>query len=239
MYNETIGIVGGFGAYATLEFYRRILEEFASDSERNYPHIIIDNNFTMPSRTRALLYGDDYDLITRDIADSLKKMCDFGVDYIILVCGTAHAFLDDCYKLVPEAKGKVLNIIDITRDCLKNGGAKSVLVIAAEGCLKRGIYPENFLMEEIECTCPAETDYVELRYFIESVKKNALDTKVCERFIKFLNRFNEYDVVLGCTEFPILARYVMEKTGCNSYKFWDPLELTIEVLKKRCTLVGN
>lgn len=75
MYDKKIGVIGGFGAYATLGFYRRILEEFASESERNYPHIIMDNNFTMPSRTRALLYGDDYELIVRSISNSLKNMC--------------------------------------------------------------------------------------------------------------------------------------------------------------------
>ena len=48
MYREKVGIIGGFGAYATLNFYKRLLEEFASESERNYPHIIMDNNFTMP-----------------------------------------------------------------------------------------------------------------------------------------------------------------------------------------------
>lgn len=44
MYREKVGIIGGFGAYATLNFYKRLLEEFASESERNYPHIIMDNN---------------------------------------------------------------------------------------------------------------------------------------------------------------------------------------------------
>ena len=34
MYKESIGIIGGFGAYATLNFYKRLLEEFASDSEK-------------------------------------------------------------------------------------------------------------------------------------------------------------------------------------------------------------
>ena len=42
MYREKVGIIGGFGAYATLNFYKRLLEEFASESERNYPHIIMD-----------------------------------------------------------------------------------------------------------------------------------------------------------------------------------------------------
>lgn len=239
MYNEIIGIVGGFGAYATLGFYQRILEEFASNSERNYPHIIMDNNFTMPSRTKALLYGDDYELIVRDIADSLKKLCDFGVHYIILVCGTAHAFLEDCYRLVPEAEEKVLNIIDITREKLKRSGAKSVLVIAAEGCLKNGIYRENFEGGGMKCTSPDEGYYDELRYFIECVKRNSLSEEVGQRFIKFLGQFNEHDVVLGCTEFPILARYTREKMGWKSYDFWDPLELTIDELKKKCTLVRS
>lgn len=57
MYRQSVGIIGGFGAYATLGFYRSILEAFASESERNYPHIYMDNDFTMPSRTKALLEG--------------------------------------------------------------------------------------------------------------------------------------------------------------------------------------
>lgn len=57
MYNQSIGIIGGFGVYATLGFYRNLLEVFTADSERNYPHIYMDNDFTMPSRTKALLEG--------------------------------------------------------------------------------------------------------------------------------------------------------------------------------------
>ena len=60
MYKQTVGIIGGFGAYATLDFYDRFLTKFKSDCERDYPHIYMDNNYTMPSRTKALLYGDDY-----------------------------------------------------------------------------------------------------------------------------------------------------------------------------------
>lgn len=74
MYDQSIGIVGGFGAYATLEFYKNILKAFASDSERNYPHIYMDNDFTMPSRTRALLYGEDYEKVVQMIAASIRRM---------------------------------------------------------------------------------------------------------------------------------------------------------------------
>ena len=111
MYREKIGIVGGFGAYATLNFYQRILESFASDSERNYPHIIMDNNFTMPSRTRALLYDECYDEVVQGIADSLRMLSEQGADRMILVCGTAHYFLEDVYKIIPQVQQKVMDMI--------------------------------------------------------------------------------------------------------------------------------
>lgn len=54
---KRIGIIGGFGAYATLDFYKRLLDSFEVTSERDYPDMIIDNVYSMPSRTRALLTG--------------------------------------------------------------------------------------------------------------------------------------------------------------------------------------
>ena len=92
MYKEKIGIIGGFGAYATLNFYKRILEVFKGEKEWDYPHIIMDNNFTMPSRTRALLFDESYEEIVEEIGASMKRMISLDVDYIVLVCGTAHCF---------------------------------------------------------------------------------------------------------------------------------------------------
>ena len=34
MYRQSIGIVGGFGAYATLNFYSVILEKFATEENK-------------------------------------------------------------------------------------------------------------------------------------------------------------------------------------------------------------
>lgn len=159
------------------------------------------------------------------------------MDYIILVCGSAHAFLEDCYKLIPESKEKVLNIIDITGTQLKAHGIKSVLVIAAEGSIESKIYTNNFQKKGISCICPGKECYNELRYFIESVKTNNINQEVCKRFITFLSSFNQHDIVLGCTEFPILTRFIQDKNLKFDYNFWDPLELTIEELKNRCDLI--
>lgn len=233
MYRESVGVIGGFGAYATLGFYRRMLEAFASDSERNYPHIYMDNDFTMPSRTRALLYGDDYGEVVEMMAASMKKMIGMGADHIVMVCGTAHAFLQDVYKLVPEAQDKVLHIIEILEDSLHAEAVTEVLVIAAEGALQKRIYPQY--LEPVKCISPTEAYYGEIRFFIESVKRNAFDENVYQRFIAFLNTFKCKDVVLGCTEFPVLVEAVKNsrlEEQMRRYRFYDPLELTVQRLKK-------
>lgn len=240
MYKEKIGIIGGFGAYATLNFYKRILEVFASDSERNYPHIIMDNNFTMPSRTRALLYGDDYDEIVDEITNSIKMMMDQEVDKIILVCGTAHYFLKDVYKRLPESKEKIINIVEVLGEKLNEEKVKNVLVIAAEGTLKKEVYSEILKKYDVSCINPNPSFYDEIRYYIEAVKKNKIDYDTVNRFMNFIERFNMDNIVLGCTEFPILVKYISDflqqdkeqLNKWNRFKFIDPLEIVIQKIKE-------
>ena len=235
MYNQKIGIVGGFGAYATLGFFESILKEFATDCERNYPHIIMDNNFTMPSRTRALLTGEDYEFVVREMAESFRKMCDYNVDYIILPCGTAHAFLDDVYYHVPEAKNKVLNLVEVAAKELEKIGVKNILVIAAEGTMKQKIYSPSFGKCGIECSYPKEEDYFAVRSFIECVKRNACNKDSAISFLEFLKKYNRKDILLGCTEFPVFINYISsldEKEELDNYAFWNPLEMVLKELKR-------
>lgn len=89
---KRVGIIGGFGAYATLDFYGRLLDSFAVESERDYPNMIIDNVFSMPSRTRALLTREGQTEIVETISNSMKKMLDYDVDCMVMICGTAHYF---------------------------------------------------------------------------------------------------------------------------------------------------
>ncbi len=237
LYKQKIGLIGGFGAYATLDFYRRILEVFASDCERNYPHIVMDNNFTMPSRTKALLCGADYDKIVADIANSMELMLHNNVDKIILVCGTAHYFLKDVYKMIPEAQEKVVDIIDAIGEELSRQQKKDVLIIAAEGTLLQELYPQKLNKYHINCINPSEEYYKEIRSYIEAVKQNKYDKQICQCFIRFLKNFTTKNVILGCTEFPVLLKFI--KANCSDsernilerYTFYDPLEVVLNELK--------
>ena len=234
MYKESIGLIGGFGAYATLSFYKRILEVFSTGKEIDYPHIYMDNNFTMPSRTRALLYGDHWKQVAEMIADSVSNLCTMNADHIIMVCGTAHAFLDDIYQLVPEAYGRIINIISETGLWLNDKQISEVLVLAAEGTVKNEIYSR--FIKNIHCIYPSDKDFANLRFCIESVKTDSFSEKAADTFICLVEKYKCRDVILGCTEFPILVKNLSSVPSYRqrilSYNFIDPLEITLQRLKE-------
>lgn len=236
MYRDTIGLVGGFGGYATLDFYRRILASFAGEKESDYPHIRMDNDFTMPSRTRALLYGERYDEVVRGIYRSITGLLKWGGDtHIILVCGTAHAFLDDVYKMNPHLREHVVDIIDALGEELQRDGVSDCAVLAAEGALHCGLYRNRLYGYEIEAFQPDESAFEELRYFIESVKRNLLNDDVAGKFVDFINRCGKKQIVLGCTEFPPLVDFAEKSPygdGLHGIRYYDPLEISLKKLKQ-------
>ena len=233
MYRDTIGVLGGFGGYATLHFMERFLEVFASEKESNYTHIFFDNDFTMPSRTRALLYGERYEEIVREIAAGIRRFDESGVSYVILACGTAHVFLEDVYAVYPSARKLVMNIIDACGEELVDKKVRSAAVIAAEGTLKYKQYSKQWNGLDIEIEEPDESRYDEIRFFIEAVKQNNLNQGAADKFIRFLKGFKSRNIILGCTEFPQLVRFIHASgvDGLREYTFYNPLESVLWKLK--------
>lgn len=231
---KRVGIIGGFGAYATLDFYGRLLDSFAVESERDYPNMIIDNVFSMPSRTRALLTGEGQTEIVEIIANSMKKMLDYDVDCMVMVCGTAHYFLPYVYEKLPETKDKVINILEATGKHLAANNIDKVLILAAEGTLKQKLYSRTLARYNIACVEPEEQYWEEIRYFIECVKQNKYDNELKDRFLRFLDGYDVDNIILGCTEFPVLLRYI--DIGKEIYNFYDPLTYAIQEMHKKLSL---
>ncbi len=232
-----IGIIGGFGGFATVEFFHRLLERFQTNNEGSYPHIIMDNNFQMPSRTKALLSGEGFDVIVEKMVESMELMLRERVDYIILPCGTAHVFLPKVYEQVPKAEAKVLNIVKLLGLGMQKQGGK-VLVMAAEGTLKYRLY-SNILHEYgVECIEPQQKQWAQIRYFIEMVKQNDYPAGYADELITFINQYKTRNVILGCTEFPVLfSKAMQEDRRIDSYNLFDPLENVLDELKRLELLV--
>lgn len=228
----TIGILGGMGSYATSGFFERILDSFPAEKEWERPRIIIDNKCTMPSRVRALLYNENYDLLVEELASSVKGLMEMGATKLVLACNTSHCFLQEVLQKVPEAEGKIVNIIEACAAAIKEDGRDSAFLLATEGTIISKIYEKTFIKYDIRCDAPGEEDFATLREFIEAIKQKNISDEILGAFVEYINNVNGECVVLGCTELPILYSALGEKKSLINKKIYDPLDAAIEEIKK-------
>lgn len=233
MYNDVIGIVGGMGSYATVDFFKRLIDAFPAEKEWERPRILIDNRCTMPSRVRAILYKEQTDKLAEMLADSVKSLIHSGTTKVILACNTSHYFLPDIYNYVPEAKGKIVNIIEETCDYIfQKTKSDDVTLLASEGTIESGIFQEymNKGNKSINVLYPSSEDFDNQRTIIEAVKQNMITQSEIDLLCNMINNASSDVVILGCTEFPIAYKSV--PTEKIKKIIVDPLQCVIEKLKK-------
>lgn len=218
-----IGVLGGMGTYATIHLFRQYAEVFPAEKEWERPRIIIDNRCTMPSRVRAALYGEDRDQLICEMSDSVSNLIRSGCDRILLACNTAHLFLEDIFQRVPEAEGRILNIIKTCADGLCEDEVREALLLASEGTIESGIYQKVCGARGIRCKAPQREEYNLLRDCIEAVKRNHYTDDVRAVFLELSHR--ESVCILGCTELPVLyARY---QEFCSDVVAYDPVYMAL------------
>lgn len=214
---HTIGILGGMGSYATVELFRRIIDAFPAEKEWDRPRILIDNNCTMPSRVRAILYQENREELIREMSDGINHLVESGANRIILGCITAHCFLD----CLPH-RDIIVNAIDETVDAIDGN---SLTVFCSEGTKDVGVWDKALPDKKI--VYPNQGQMVQLREFIEVVKQGKISDGTRKAFIEFVNTFPNEEVLLGCTELPILLENQM-----SSKRIIDPIQCVIDKLQR-------
>lgn len=223
-----LGVLGGMGTYATINLFRQYARVFPAAKEWDRPRILIDNNCTMPSRVRAFLYGEGREELAQQMAASLKGLMDSGANRILLACNTSHLFLEAVYEILPQARERVVNIIDACVAELKAAGVKSVYLLATEGTLLSKIYQRKLENEGILSECPGEEEFPILRELIEAVKQDAVTEAHCQTLAQLIARGKEA-CILGCTELPVLYDRMDETLRAQlPCKVVDPLYTALE-----------
>lgn len=231
-HSYTIGILG-LASYATADLFSRIIDAFPAEKEWDRPRIIVDNNCVIPSRVRAILYNENKDVVIRMMSESMRYLVEGGADRIIVDCNTAHYFLPNVLNIVPEAKERVINLIENCAEQIAiRYGFADVGLIASEGVLDTGIYDRFFEKHNISVHSPGREKYSEIREYIEAVKQNKIDPELTERFVRFIDSYGSECIVLGCTELPVLYERFLFGGGEMEKVIVDPIELALQILVK-------
>ena len=224
-----IGVVGGMGSYATVDFFKRIVDSFPAEKEWDRPRIIIDNRCTMPSRVRALLYNEKRQELVDELISSLDLLIQGGCTHIVLACNTSHCFLDEIFNRRHDIKKYVNNIIELCAQRIHEKNISEVFLMASEGTIQTKIYDRYLSQYNIRTVLPDEYGLNQIREFIEAVKQNKINENTREKFYNYLNSIQSESIILGCTELPVIFR--MLNIAPKKVVF-DPLQIVIENLIK-------
>jgi aspartate racemase len=184
---KTLGILGGMGPWATLNFFEEILKNTKVEKDWDHLHIIIDNNVRIPSRTRALLYGEESPV------NAMKEACynlmKVGCDYIAVPCNSAHYFYDE---VVEGTDIPWVNMLQVVSKQVSH--YKKVLILGGYTTVVKKIY-DKYLDNTIYL------DNYDIVYdLIETVKIN-------KGYDKKLHLIEADCILLACTELPLVLKY--------------------------------
>lgn len=132
-----LGIVGGLGPHAHVEFERRLLKAAEPvRTEQDYPPWVLVSLPATPDRTRAIVDGGTSPV--PHLRESLGLLAE-RADFAVIACITAHAFLDE---VRPGSPLPILDLVEATLGevVARRGEAAHVGVLATTGTLRSGLF---------------------------------------------------------------------------------------------------
>ncbi len=201
---KTIGVIGGMGPQATVDFFQKILDNTRVERDQDHIHVIIDNNPQIPDRTAFLLGKGESPL--KSLVNSAVKLQLMGADLLAMPCNTAHYFYDEIVKFVDIP---FINMIDEVAVSIraKNLGVNRVGLLATKGVYSMGIYSRYLQKYGIEAVIPPEEGIEIVGKTIYTIKKdlNLVDPAGINEIIENMRKEGIDTIILGCTELPLIV----------------------------------
>lgn len=202
---KTIGIIGGLGPEATIDYYKEIIQQVnLTDKSLNYPEIII-YSVTM-SKFIGMLKNKDYSGAAGYITECVLKLEAAGADFAVISANTPHLFFDEIQKSVSVP---LISIVEVSRIRAKQLGLKRCGLFGTKFTMNASFFSDVFAKDNIEVISPEENDVerinellfteLELGIFKESTKRELLQIVQ-----KMIDEQQIDSLILGCTEFPIM-----------------------------------
>ncbi len=194
-----VGVIGGLGPAATLDFHARLLQFTEAASDQDHLRLIIDSNPHVPDRNRALAgTGESPGPHLAATAAGLERA---GADVIVMACNAAHAWQDEIEAAISVP---FLSIIDaVVQEALQHAPQR-VGLLAADATIAADLYGRAFARHGVLAVHPDQARFMQLLYRIKSGDTGA---EVQAGMRALADSLAEIDVLIAaCTEVPIVLK---------------------------------
>ena len=230
MEQKTLGILGGMGPLASLEFLRTIYKcNRDGSAEQDYPNVVLHSLSSVPDRTDSLL-NDGEKALEDALVRNLRVLDSSGVSKIVICCFTSHTLIR---RLPKEITGKIVSLVDLTARELMVRKEKSLL-LASLGSYRRHVFrsTEDAIRAKDDIVEPEDEDKILIHGLIYEYLKPGKDVAPVYTVIKeLLDKYGLNSFIAGCTEFHLLSRYI-DANAIPDISFVDPLFVIARRLKE-------
>ena len=244
-----IGILGGMGTQAGLDFCNKLAILYRGKVDQDYPLFLLYNKANIPGRPESIgiqtkslsnrlrnkQSEKKYSLVLKSLVNGCNVLKKAKCKFIVIPCNTAHYWYDDLKKKID------LPIINMPKEVFnftkKNCKKKSSIgLLATEGTLKTGVY-SRFFDKKYNLIYPnllTQKNSVNKAIKLVKMGKVKAANKAIKKSIDYLIKKKCKKIILGCTELPIaIFAFKSFKNIRSSKTFLDPnLILASAAMKK-------
>ena len=233
-----IGILGGMGTQAGLDFCNKLAILNRGKIDQEYPLFLLYNKSNIPGRPESIgvqtgnmsnklnskKSEKKYLLVLRSLFKGCEVLKKSNCKFIVIPCNTAHYWYEDLKKKInvpiinmPEEVFKVTK-----KNCKKNS---SIGLLCTEGTLKTDVYGK-FFDRSYKLIYPTKNfQKKNVNKAIKLVKMGRVKSasKIIRPAINYLIKKKCKKIILGCTELPIaIFAFKSFKKIKSSKIFLDP-----------------
>jgi aspartate racemase len=215
-HDRTVGVMGGMGPLATVDFFGLLVRMTPADKDWNHLHLIIDNNPRIPSRSRALLFDEESPVPY--MIDGARRLVAMGAHLIVVPCNSASHFLAPVRAAVDVP---VLDPVQATAAALRaDGTSRKPLVLGGMVTHRAELYGKALADTEgaqaIRPVRPSDAEQDEVAALIEALKHGDTSPAIVARTLAVIEAGatrGADGAILGCTEFGLIADELAARRG--------------------------
>ena len=196
-----IGILGGMGTQAGLDFCNKLTMLNRGKLDQKYPLFILYNKSDIPGRPENL---HRYNKVLKSLIKGCLLLQKNKCKFIVIPCNTAHYCYNDLQKkiTIPIISMPKEVYLHAKKNCKKNS---KIGILATEATLKTNVY-SKFFDTNFKIIVPKKS--LQIRNVNKAIKYVKMGKiKEAEKAIKsavnYLIKMKCKKIILGCTELPI------------------------------------
>ena len=227
-----IGILGGMGTQAGLDFCNKLAMLNRGKIDQKYPIFILYNKSNIPGRPENLYR---YDIVLKSLIKGCILLQKNKCKFIVIPCNTAHYWYDDLKKKIkiPIISMPKEVYIHTKKKCKKNS---KIGILATEATLKTNVY-NKFFNKNFKLISPKKSLQIKnVNKAIKFVKMGKVKDaeKAIKPAVNYLIKMKCKKIILGCTELPIaIFAFKSFKKIKKSKTFLDPNLILANVSMKK------